>query len=301
MNRGEAWALAASESSHDRLKGARFLAGNASPDDLRDLSELLATENVSWIIAALKQAVRRAKGELVMVGPSPVPDADEDREISEELRAQVIEETTKQLVHELRPLIAGARYHAAKETSQYERSETKVQLDRLAKLVDTLDELSRASSSPTIQDFDLAELIKSIGEGERRGHETDIAYAGPDPFVVRGDEAMLGMIVRNGLRNAIEATESFTDAASHEIVLNWNETDREYWVAILDSGPGPPHGFDRAFDIGSSTKGGDNLGMGLALARRAIESLSGSIALTPRTEAGGARLEFRWPQVELQN
>ena len=83
-------------------------------------------------------------------------------------------------------------------------------------------------------------------------------------------------------------------------MVNWNVTDVEYWVAILDGGPGPPYGFNRAFDIGSTTKEGDNLGMGLASAKRAIESLSGSIALMPRSEAGGARLEFRWPRTELE-
>ena len=104
------------------------------------------------------------------------------------------------------------------------------------------------------------------------------------------------LIVANGLRNAIEATESVADSAklSNRIVISWGETDRDYWIAIVDWGPGLPLGIDRMFDIGSTTQRG-HLGMGLAIAERAALSLTGKVTLTPR-EDKGARYEFRWPR-----
>jgi signal transduction histidine kinase len=104
------------------------------------------------------------------------------------------------------------------------------------------------------------------------------------------------LVVANGLRNAIEATESLSEIidASNRVVVSWGETDRDYWIAIVDWGPGLPLGFDRIFDIGSTTKK-DHLGMGLAIAERAALSLSGNVSVTPR-EDKGTRYEFRWPR-----
>lgn len=109
-----------------------------------------------------------------------------------------------------------------------------------------------------------------------------------------GDDSLVEVAVRNGLRNSIEATEAAAGGSGklENVVINWGETEKDYWIAILDHGNGLPPGSERIFDIGSSTKEG-HFGMGLALAKRAAWSLRGDITLTPRKD-GGVKFEFRW-------
>ena len=63
-------------------------------------------------------------------------------------------------------------------------------------------------------------------------------------------------------------------------------------VSILDLGIGFKGNTQRAFEIGSTMKGG-HLGMGLAIIKQSIESMQGTVLLVPN--ARGTRFEIRWP------
>jgi signal transduction histidine kinase len=121
-----------------------------------------------------------------------------------------------------------------------------------------------------------------------------MSLAGPSPFVAVGDRGLVELALRNGVINAVEATREI-DAGDddHSIVVNWNKTDRDYWVAVLDRGPGIPERAAAIFDFGTTTKEG-HLGMGLALAIRAARSMRGDLSIATR-ETEGARYELRWP------
>jgi signal transduction histidine kinase len=103
------------------------------------------------------------------------------------------------------------------------------------------------------------------------------------------------MALENGLRNAVEATAGHhDDTGLPSVVVTWGTTDRDFYVSVLDRGVGLPGGVHRVFDIGSTTKRG-HLGMGLALAKQAVRTLGGRVALRPRKD-GGVGYEFRWPR-----
>ena len=107
------------------------------------------------------------------------------------------------------------------------------------------------------------------------------------------DRGLLELLLKNALRNAVEATseagEPFTP-----VTVTWGETDIDYWISVLDRGIGLPQRLESAFKIGASLKKG-HLGVGLALAAQAADSMQGQISLTPR-DGGGAQFEFRWPR-----
>jgi len=216
-------------------------------------------------------------------------------EVTDDIYAVAIEQTTRRIVHELEPILGAIRFHAEKEIPAFADSKTKHQLDRLASFLAAIDTLSRAASASKIDEFDLAELIKRVSDADTTDNSPTISTAGPTPLLVSGDSHLLELALANGVRNALEASTE----TKEPIVLNWGVTDRDVWVVILDRGIGLPSGSNRVFEIGATTKP-NHLGMGLALAKQAMLSVNGQITLTPRKD-GGTSFEVRWPLALLKH
>lgn len=278
---------------HERLRAARELSKSAVKQDRLALEEALAAESVTWIRAALDAAIQRCGGitKRLHEDVAELVATDEDA-LAEEVRAQAIEETTGRFVHEMRKIVGQTVLSATDEVESYEGSRTHYNLQRIRRLLKAIEILGQAAGAPQIQDFNLPELIVTItSEVEENTPDLRIDRVGPDPLLVSGDRSLLEVAFQNGLYNAIEASSEL----GRPVLVTWGETDRDYWIAVLDQGHGlPPHS-DQAFEIGVTTKSGEHLGMGLALARRAVRSMGGEIALSPR-QGAGASYELRWPR-----
>lgn len=300
MNPETAWEKLRSSDQYERLRAARYFSRRAGSSDADRLKRALADESVVWVRNALRQAVDRATGAVEEEDTAEDPAEQQTaslKEASEDIYAEAVEHTTGQLLHEIEPVIGSLSYFAKQEIDDFEDSDTKARIDHLKALLHAIDELNSAASAPSFSEFDLSQLIQRTASGEVADDDVAIELPGPTPLLVAGDEQLVGLVLQNAIRNAVEATKrAANDSSLPSIVINWGETERDYWVAVLDEGRGPPTGMDRAFGIGSTTKEG-HLGMGLAVARQAIHSLSGAIDLQPRSKEGGARLTFRWPKV----
>jgi signal transduction histidine kinase len=298
MDRDAAFRLLSSDNAHDRLRAARYLSRHATSADHDALQKALAIEEVVWIKRALRQSLERSVTFNLVIHDEPdLAEPKDDPTDIDDVYAQAIEEVTRRLVHEIEPIIGAARYYATKEISDYQKSRTKRELERLESLLRAIHTLSKAAESPNFRECDLAEQIKVTADSESLNHTVKLEMAGPSPLVAETDDSLVKLVVGNGIRNAIEATEAAaatTVGFSNRVVLTWGETDRDYWIAIVDWGSGPPVGIDRMFEIGSTTKK-NHLGMGLAIAERAALSLKGKVTLTPR-EDRGTKFEFRWPR-----
>lgn len=297
MNRTTALQLLQSASAHDRLLGARYLAKHASTEDVDSIDRALRKENVSWVQNALSVALKRGTGQ--------VEDRSAGTEIAEEnisiadhqigdIYANALRETTSLLLHEIEPLIGTARLYAQREIASFDQSQTKKQLDLLDSLLTAISDLRSASTPGKPAEIELSALVQEVCEQERQGHAVEIQCAGPSPFSVVADRGRLWLALKNGLRNAIEATELIESQSRYPIVINWNRTDLDFWVSIIDQGIGLRANLERVFDIGTSSKK-NHLGMGLPAARQAMMSIGGDITLTPR-EQTGVKFEVRWPR-----
>lgn len=292
MTREEALERLSSSSAHDRLKAARFLARNSNPADLQALRDALRNETVSYVRTGLELAIKRASN-----SASPVDeDAVEEFEIPPDVRAQIRNEVTKevtgQILHEISSPVGLIALAAAREIPDYEQSKTRKHVENLKRVFEAIEQLKSATAVPRPEEFDLAELLGEI-VSEIVGTDTvEVSLHGAKPKLITSDRALLRLAVANGIRNAVEAVTGAAGPEPHPIVVTWGETDVDYWVAVLDRGPGVVGPAESAFGVGKTTKKGHS-GFGLAIARQAIETLGGACTLQPATE-GGARFEIRW-------
>ena len=292
MTREEALERLSSGSAHERLKSARFLARNSDSSDLQILKGALRIETVSYVRSGLELAVKRASRSALPVAESAQEEIEIPQDVRTQIRREVTEEVAGQLLHEISSPVGLIASAAGREIPRYEDSRTKTHVDSLKRIFEAIEQLKIAATVPSPNEFDLAELIAEMEVAAAGSGATDISLHGPRPMLITSDRALLRLAVSNGLRNAVEAVSNVQGGEPHQIIVSWGETDVDYWVAVLDRGPGLVGPAEAAFGIGKSTKRGHS-GFGLAIARQAIETLGGGCTLQPATE-GGARFEVRW-------
>lgn len=278
----------------ERLDAARYLAEHANGKQTALIEDALASENVAWVVGALKRALQRTRPN------NSAPRAPERMDLSADQTAQIysdaLETTAKQIIHEIEPILGALRLSAESEIEDFDRSGTKRGLERMEALVAGLARLRQAAGAPRLEDFALDECVFNWVAEEVDALPVGVLRAGPQETLVVGDKGLVRLAFVNGLRNAIDATLALSsaDASYPEITVTWGATDLDAWVAIIDLGVGFRGSLSRAFEIGSTTKAG-HLGMGLATAQQAMKSLGGSVRLIPAER--GVRFEMRWPMV----
>jgi signal transduction histidine kinase len=292
MDRDEAFRILERGNARERLESARYLELVVRPEDEPRLKDALRSEDVSWVRSALHRALQAIgvdqSGQRLQLEVDVAT-------VSDDIYADAIEETTGRLVHEINPIVGAIRVYAEQEFENFSSSNASKELQRLDKMLEAIDVLSRVASAPTLEEFNLAQLLRDLVEATVPGADQSVEFIGPDPLLVWANQALLSVCLRNALANAVQAAnEADQDLAESPLIVSWDETDTDYWVAVLDRGRGLPPARSQILEIGSTTKEG-HLGMGLALADRAARSLRGDISLADR-EGGGVRFELRWPR-----
>lgn len=292
MNRQEAIALLTSASTHLRRRASRFLAQNAQLADLDVIRSARIAEADAYVHIGLDRAIARLtsidkSGEARTEDCTSSPDLD-----AKQIYAKATEWVAGLLLHELASPIGLLAYEAGREMSGYAESRTKLHVDKLQTVFSAIEQLKKASATPKPEEFDLAALIDEIVAAEFMDVSEIIGIHGPRPLLLTSDRALLSFAICNGLRNAVEAIRLGSEWCSAQIVITWGKTDVDYWVSIIDNGPGLTAPPESIFDIGKTTKAGHS-GFGLAIANAAIQAVGGAVTLE-RATSGGAKYELRW-------
>lgn len=293
MTREDAVQGLSSTSAHVRLKAARFLAKNGESSDLPMLRDALGAERVLYVRTGLELAIKRVASVTSSTQDDDTPGESEiPPDVRVKIRNKATAEVTGLLLHEVASPVGLIASAAAREIRAYEHSKTKYHVDTVKRLFAAIEQLKNATAVPKPGEFDLAGMLVELVSEAVGSDEVRVSLHGARPMLITSDRAMLRLALFNGIRNAVE---SVTMASGHEpypIVVTWGETDIDYWVGVLDRGPGLVGPTESAFGIGKTTKKGHS-GFGLAIARQAIETLGGACTLLPAT-GGGARFEVRW-------
>ena len=116
-----------------------------------------------------------------------------------------------------------------------------------------------------------------------------------------GDPVLIQRACENLVRNAIRYSpegQTVAISVSAEPVTGPGKSGREICISVADHGPGlAEHELQAViepFKRGSETSQ-DGFGLGLAIARRAIEIHGGALQLQNRTDGSGLVATLRWP------
>lgn len=290
--RQQALAQLSSQNPHDRFLAAKALVGLGNSDDLSDLMRARKEETDAttqrWLDYAIKASATRLADNNIDIGPV---EPDIDPTVVQRIKSQAIEWISGVLLHEIGSKIGLLSAAARQEILDYDSSNTAQQLSNLENIFEGIVELRKTANAAQLHDFDLAELVENIVLTEAAGSNIDVSMVGRKPLMLLSDPNLLRLALCNGIRNAIESVKSLEKSNNFAIVVNWEMTDRDFWVSIIDHGLGLIGPTETAFDIGRTSKSG-HAGFGLAIARQAMEKLNGTVSLKP-SAAGGATYEIR--------
>ncbi len=174
--------------------------------------------------------------------------------------------------------------------------------DRLNSLVGQLLQVTRAEGDPNLlrrENVRLDELVQQLVEDSRLeavAHGCSLALEAREPATVQGDPELLQRAIENVIRNAIRYAPR---DSSIEIALR--DRDHRARVTVRDHGPGVPedalpHLFDAFYRVETDrdrARGG--IGLGLSIARRAVELHKG--AIRARNAEPGLEVEMEFPAV----
>jgi len=246
-----------------------------------------------------------------LAGLSRALEAAGERLASSRAREHALEESRRELIawvsHDLRTPLAGLRAMAealedglAEDPARYHR-QIRVEVDRLAAMVDDLFELSRIHAGSlrlSVSRLSLADLVSDTLAGTEplaraRGVRLLAHAAGPVP--VTADPAELSRVLSNLVVNAIRHT-----PADGTVEVHAASAPDAAVLAVTDGCGGIPEPeLERVFDVAwrgtpARTPGPDGgAGLGLAIARGIVEAHRGSISVA--NMSNGCRFEVRLP------
>lgn len=208
--------------------------------------------------------------------------------------------------HELRSPLARLQAAAGIARQQPEKLEASiarieretVRMDELVEELLTLSRLEAGVVGPQEETIEMQELVATVVddarfEAEANGRGVDFSWEGA--AAVRGSPELLHRAIENVVRNGIRHTPR---GGRVSVIGRPDENRRGLVISILDQGPGVAAGmldaiFEPFFRSGKA-KGRDGHGLGLAIAKRIVESHGGTIRAANR-KTGGLRVEIALP------
>lgn len=206
------------------------------------------------------------------------------------------------LSHPIQNLGNSARLLAREDLDAESRETFQRTIEReVAALKRFMDDLRNIARPKPIERFAMdvnaavAEMLESMRpEGERNGIAVEAHYA-DGPLTIDGDRFALGRVFRNLLTNAIQATEP-----GGRVAIATARAGDQVQITVADTGSGiPADRLPKIFDDFVTTKR-RGLGLGLAISKRIIEQLDGTISVA--SEVGrGTTFTLRFPARDVQS
>lgn len=216
---------------------------------------------------------------------------------------------TSNAAHELRTPIASTITHAHAAIHAENAEDRQHSLNQLIKsslklshIVDQLLTIARIHPEQVREKLQPSDLhgisVQVLSElspfALSKGIELELY--GEGVYLVRGNEELTSIMLRNLINNAINAC-SWGDT----ITLTLNRQSGGISLEVMDTGPGIPDAekasvFERFHRIPETA--GDGAGLGLAIVRSIMTVYDGQVSLTDRKDSSGLVVTLRFPAID---
>ncbi|AWN42572.1 ATP-binding protein [Methylobacterium durans] len=265
------------------------------------VAAVVLMHRIAGPLRALTRATSRIGQGMVVSVPEVGPD--ETRGIGRALNAMqtrihaLVAERTQALAavsHDLRTPIARLRLRLDRVGDAEERRAMADDLDEMQAMVDATLAYLRGDADPEARQVtNVASVLMGVCDASADAGR-DVAYQGPG----RALATVRPVAFRRALENLVDNGVRY----GSRVRVGLGIEEAELVVQVDDDGPGiDPEDVPRAFEPfarleGSRSRNTGGTGLGLTIARRAIEAEGGTLGLAPRPE-GGLRAEVRLPRV----
>jgi signal transduction histidine kinase len=181
------------------------------------------------------------------------------------------------------------------ESRELFRKTIERELETLKRFMDDLRNLvkpkpvERFAMDVNVSVAEIADSMRGEGDRNRIGIETRFT---PGPLTIEGDRFALGRVFRNLIVNAIQATQP-----GGRVTITTARVGSRVEVTVADTGSGIPEDRLPAIFEDFVTTKRRGLGLGLAISKRIVEQLDGTIAV--ESEVGrGTSFTLRFPASE---
>lgn len=200
--------------------------------------------------------------------------------------------------HELRSPLARlqaavglARQNPQRIEASLDRIERESQrLDELVGELLTLSRLEAGTGTLRRERFDLVELVASVTDDARfEAHALgrDLAFPAGEAIVIDGSAELLHRALENVIRNAVKYS---AEGSRVDVSVACEPHGEAVRIEVSDCGPGIAEedlgSVFEPFYRGTNARASGGYGLGLAIARRAVEAHGGSIVALNRPEGG---------------
>jgi two-component system OmpR family sensor kinase len=230
------------------------------------------------------------------------------------VRLQTLMDSQRHLLHDvshelrsplarLQAAIGLARQMPDKLTTSMDRIELEsTRIDALVGELLTLSRLEAGVTGDLDEEINLGELVADIVEDARFEagiHNRTVEFEGDCEVSVRGRAELLARAIENVVRNAIKHTPQGSWVLLKAEHL---QAERQLRLTIHDNGPGVPEAeleqIFTPFFRSSTGSSSDGHGLGLAIARRVMQTHGGDI-LVRNGVGGGLSVELTFPIITI--
>ena len=209
-------------------------------------------------------------------------------------RLSAIGATAGMVGHDIRnPLqaIVGDIYLLKEYLTSMSESETKKEVaesldnvesnvNYINKIVPDLQDYSRAIK-PEYSEFNLNDLISSILQSVSRQNKVEVLLNIDPAFTVTSDRSIIRRILTNLIINAIQAMPD-----GGKITLSGSRKDKNVLIMVEDTGTGIPESIKPNLFTPMLTTKAKGQGLGLAVVKRLVEALNGTITFESQEGKG---------------
>jgi len=167
------------------------------------------------------------------------------------------------------------------------------EVQRIARITAQLNDLSSQNDGSGHEDVDINVIVSRAADSYRQAlvSESSIKISldlAQDVPLIKTNAAGLRQITENLVKNSIEALNNSGELTIRtNVIASYQDQEGTVEITIEDDGPGtPPELAENIFTAGVTTKGVGHVGLGLAISRKLVHELGGTISYSSGKTAG---------------